>query len=603
MGIVNSLFRRTEREADGEYGDSPVEAQSTAQLVILVPDGAGIAAYQVHAFSSAETAEEFLESTLRGWIREGTILFWGMTWLPHFDDDCIIEPVVLIKDIRRMGPVYTFSFADLDSAYAFVRHEMKAGLDLGQVSVYWALPARIHNDYSSRPLVTPSDSPHRAPMLVQIRREHSPLADMAEEIAAEAAVAAAEPQARKVPSDPALPEELVGNALGEVDLAKVINILSAKGLRPIAGNCTNGNGAHAAPAQDEGVAAADATVKLPHDEAVVQPQTADDAPDGVRPIDDETLHVTLGDVYGEPMRIVRRTNRDALPQLGDFECEHEEPEAFKTLPHGVEEMRQPETMGDDAPSGIVAAWGNVSFGLDKALDVHVARRVTAILAWKRLSRAFALGARARDLQKTRIIWRNGVEALASAATIQTLEREAMVRCWQNAARALGKGAEVRSGRRAIRHAWLNISWTLEEAAYAANLERKAALNRAWSSLSTAFAQARLSLGVSEAAKAKGRYEGLVSAWSAATSALRAFAFAKRRHDGLMRAWELLAYACADVFEAATAQAVEAEAAVETVAEEAIDGAAVIEMWRFREGGRFQSKEEDFHGFGSPPGRF
>jgi hypothetical protein len=38
-------------------------------------------------------------------------------------------------------------------------------------------------------------------------------------------------------------------------------------------------------------------------------------------------------------------------------------------------------------------------------------------------------------------------------------------------------------------------------------------------------------------------------------------------------------------------------------EEIVDDKAAIELWRFRETGRFEARDEIFQGFESPPGRF
>ncbi|HUF52872.1 MAG TPA: hypothetical protein VMR52_03750 [Dehalococcoidia bacterium] len=48
---------------------------------------------------------------------------------------------------------------------------------------------------------------------------------------------------------------------------------------------------------------------------------------------------------------------------------------------------------------------------------------------------------------------------------------------------------------------------------------------------------------------------------------------------------------------------EAEAPADQKLEEVVDEKAAIELWRFRETGRFEVRDEVFQGFESPPGRF
>ncbi|HUF52871.1 MAG TPA: hypothetical protein VMR52_03745 [Dehalococcoidia bacterium] len=50
--------------------------------------------------------------------------------------------------------------------------------------------------------------------------------------------------------------------------------------------------------------------------------------------------------------------------------------------------------------------------------------------------------------------------------------------WQNGARALRRAAEMQTGRRQVRHAWLNIRGGWKKAVLAYNLERKGRALRA-----------------------------------------------------------------------------------------------------------------------------
>ena len=112
----------------------------------MLPDAAGIAAYQLNQFPSAKAAEFFIDSSLRGKTPEGSVMFWALTWDPKGITEA--EPLVLIRDGESV--VYPFSFSDIDSAFEFVRHEMHRGLHLSQVMIYWAVPARTEADFWGR---------------------------------------------------------------------------------------------------------------------------------------------------------------------------------------------------------------------------------------------------------------------------------------------------------------------------------------------------------------------------------------------------------------------------------------------------------------------
>ncbi|HUF52870.1 MAG TPA: hypothetical protein VMR52_03740 [Dehalococcoidia bacterium] len=392
MGIVKSLFRK-----GGDIPDArepkPAAAPDALRLFMLTPDASGIAAYQISLYCTAREAETYLDEHLRGEVQEGAIVFWGLTWLPApSDDGDIIEPVVLIRDIRRHGQVYTFSFADMGSAYDFIRHEMKAGLDLGQVSVYWALQARTTADFWGRATIIPPNPPGRARMHIVARREamaedpKAPAIEHSDGIEEPVVVTEQVPKARAE----AMPEPLA--ELEQAELETVVRILDARGLAPSG----NANGATAG------------AVKADEGEPIAEAAEIGD-PD-LQPIEGETVHVQLSDVYGGPMRIVRKTAPDSLNGLGDYGHEHEE--SAKFLPEGaptVEEIAAPVSLieAEEMESGVVAAWANICFAIDKALDVQVSKQVVAVIAWRRLATAFADACQARTQPRWRRLKRRG----------------------------------------------------------------------------------------------------------------------------------------------------------------------------------------------------
>ena len=159
MGIMQSLRKRDGRKSQaGATATIALRraAETPPQLMLLMPDAIGIAAYQLNQFPSAKAAEFFLDSTLRGHAPEGSVMFWALTWQPTAD--AATEPLVLIRDASK-PIIYPFSFSDIDSAFEFVRHEMQRGLHLSQVMIYWAVPAHIEIDFWGRSTIQPAEAP------------------------------------------------------------------------------------------------------------------------------------------------------------------------------------------------------------------------------------------------------------------------------------------------------------------------------------------------------------------------------------------------------------------------------------------------------------
>lgn len=191
MGFMNSLLRRKSEGAPGEQPKVERKADPPTPLMLLLPDASGIASYHLNVFPSAKAAEFYLDSTLRGQVQEGAVLFWALSWEPASHPDCTqAEPLVVIRDNRKAA-VYPFSFAGIDSAMEFIRYEMNRGLDLGQVMVFFAVPARIEVDFWGRSTIIPSAAPVRSfqprrvedmarvatPAPEPARPVHEPLAD------------------------------------------------------------------------------------------------------------------------------------------------------------------------------------------------------------------------------------------------------------------------------------------------------------------------------------------------------------------------------------------------------------------------------------------
>ena len=88
MGIVNGILRRDRGAAEQLPVKAPrPRADSPPPLMFMIPDAGGLATYQVSTFPSAKAAEFFLDSTLRGQVPEGAVLFWALNWQPMVNPD------------------------------------------------------------------------------------------------------------------------------------------------------------------------------------------------------------------------------------------------------------------------------------------------------------------------------------------------------------------------------------------------------------------------------------------------------------------------------------------------------------------------------------
>ena len=131
-----------------------------ARLVLLVRDAAGPASYQLHSFEDEPEAAAFVQFWFPGNIENGVIAFWASHDEPEIgSNDGPAEVVVLVRDETGPKTVYPFSFTDMDLAESWVVREEELGLNVDQLLVYWAVPARISRDHWGRVHLWPSEPP------------------------------------------------------------------------------------------------------------------------------------------------------------------------------------------------------------------------------------------------------------------------------------------------------------------------------------------------------------------------------------------------------------------------------------------------------------
>ncbi len=151
-----------ELTAEEEQEDAP-PAPAGPPLVLLVPDVAGVSSFRLHLFYSAESAATFIASSLPFGAVPGIHAFWALHQPPAepADKSRPGEAMVLIRWAEQSDAVYMVSFVDIDSALSFVRFEVKRGLNLGLVMIYWADLVQVSSD-DSGVRITPESPPQGA---------------------------------------------------------------------------------------------------------------------------------------------------------------------------------------------------------------------------------------------------------------------------------------------------------------------------------------------------------------------------------------------------------------------------------------------------------
>jgi hypothetical protein len=88
-------------------------------------------------------------------LRHGIYPFWALHNAPVSAEDMKVEATVLIRASEGSDLVYIVSFLDLESAYSFTRFEVKRGLHLANVMIYWAVFAEAVEDANGISIVPP----------------------------------------------------------------------------------------------------------------------------------------------------------------------------------------------------------------------------------------------------------------------------------------------------------------------------------------------------------------------------------------------------------------------------------------------------------------
>ncbi len=141
MGWLGTRSKKAAHEPQTEVQPVPVIEPEPAGplLLVLVPYVAGVSSYRSHAFHDAPAAADFIQTSVPPELRRGILAFWALHQPPTSSSpDDGGEALVLIASPDGSGQIYVVSFVDLESAQSFARFEVKRGLDLSLLSIYWA---------------------------------------------------------------------------------------------------------------------------------------------------------------------------------------------------------------------------------------------------------------------------------------------------------------------------------------------------------------------------------------------------------------------------------------------------------------------------------
>src|SRR5438132_8125722 len=141
MVRLGALLRKSRKKGGEPETQAAVSPRvDTPPLVVMIPDVAGVSSFRLTTFTDAQAAARFIVSLSRP-QRERTHAFWALQREPADlleTEDNGGEAMVLIRSAEGSDLVYVVSFVDIESAQSFARFEVKRGMHLGLILIYWA---------------------------------------------------------------------------------------------------------------------------------------------------------------------------------------------------------------------------------------------------------------------------------------------------------------------------------------------------------------------------------------------------------------------------------------------------------------------------------
>jgi hypothetical protein len=138
MGWFGKRRKKKEKEPEGAQAEEQVLVPTGPELLVLVPEVPGAPTFQINRFRVHDDATAFVR-TVSPELLSSAHIFWAMhEGPPPGIDPAGGEALVLIRAAADRDSVHVVSFVDLESAESFARFEVKRGLDLAFVMIYWA---------------------------------------------------------------------------------------------------------------------------------------------------------------------------------------------------------------------------------------------------------------------------------------------------------------------------------------------------------------------------------------------------------------------------------------------------------------------------------
>jgi len=161
--VLGRLQRKKPDDPEEALEDSKLSPEERGPpLLVLISTGA-VLSFQLHSFAEAESAAQFIQSRFPPGMKQGIFAFWAIQTEPQQPPDAELrrtnDAVVLLRDPARPGVVELISCVDMAAAQSLVRGEVREGLDLSLVMVYWAMPVAIETDENGIYRLSPSAPP------------------------------------------------------------------------------------------------------------------------------------------------------------------------------------------------------------------------------------------------------------------------------------------------------------------------------------------------------------------------------------------------------------------------------------------------------------
>ena len=154
MGILGLGRKKKVQEVAPE--PEVVKRRSGPALMLLVPEVGGSTAFRALPFDTARDAAEYLSTLIPAAVPR-IHAFWAMADKPE-EASAGGEAMVLIRSADVGDLVNVVSFVDIESALSFARFEVKRGLDLGSLIIWWAALVTVSQGEDGIQL-TPAEPP------------------------------------------------------------------------------------------------------------------------------------------------------------------------------------------------------------------------------------------------------------------------------------------------------------------------------------------------------------------------------------------------------------------------------------------------------------